>query len=264
MREDHEADLPEVVLTTTVSVDGRITLGRGRLLLDPGVGRLWSTMGVPGAFDDRHVRLEAPVILEGSGSFVGPDAVAPEWPRPTTADDVLWQDHVPTEAERWFVVADGRGRVDWTFTGDDTTRLHVLVCRDTPGGYLQRLRDLGVGYFVVGDDHVDLRTALARIRSRLGARRVVADSGGTMNASLLRQGLVDVVDVVTLPGLVGGTATPTMMDGTPLPTGDPPIRLDLLDVRVEGDAVRTRYRVRPTDDERPVLPRSAQRRPDVP
>ncbi len=161
-------ELPEVVLTTTVSVDGRITLGRDQLLLDPTVGGRWSTMAVDGAFADRHAQLDAQAILEGSGSFATSDAPAPTWPTPTVADDVLWQDHLPERAERWFVVADGRGRVDWSFTSDGITKLHVLVCRSTPPGYLQRLRDLGVGYFVVGDDRVDLRTALARIRARLG------------------------------------------------------------------------------------------------
>jgi riboflavin biosynthesis pyrimidine reductase len=241
-------ELPEVVLTTTVSVDGRITLGRDQLLLDPKAGARWETITVPGAFETRHTDIAAQVILEGSGSFVGPDAGAPRWPEPIIGEDLLWEDHLPEEAARWFVVADSRGRVDWSFTGDADLKLHVLVCRSTPAGYLQRLRDLGVGYFIVGDERVDLRSALARIRHRLGATRVIADSGGTLNASLLRAGLVEIVDVVTLPGLVGGAGTPTMMDGpAPLPD-EVPIRLQLIDVRVEGDAVRTRYRVRRADE----------------
>jgi riboflavin biosynthesis pyrimidine reductase len=236
-------ELPEVVLTTTVSVDGRITLGRDQLLLDPRVGARWATITVPGAFETRHTQIAAQVILEGSGSFVGPDAVAPQWPDPTIGDEFLWEDHLPEAAARWFVVVDGRGRVDWSFTGDADLKLHVLVCRSTPAGYLQRLRDLGVGYFVVGDERVELISALARIRHRLGATRVIADSGGTLNASLLREGLVDIIDIVTLPGLVGGAGTPTMMDGPPLLLDEIPVRLRLIDVRVEGGAVRTRYRV---------------------
>ncbi|GAA2494510.1 hypothetical protein [Terrabacter carboxydivorans] len=177
-------DLPEVVLTTSVSVDGRITLGREQPLLDPQVGARWSAMSVPGAFEDRHALIDAQVILEGSGSSVGPDAPTPAWPPPTTGEDLLWQDHLPSRALRWFVVADGRGRVDWTFTGDADLRLHVLVCRNTPPGY---------------------------------------------------------------PGLVGGAGTPTMMDGPALLPDELPLRLSLIDVRVEGDAVRTRYRVAPVD-----------------
>lgn len=146
-----------------------------------------------------------------------------------------------------MVVADGRGCVDWSYTGEETT-LHVLVCRTTPGGYLQRLRDLGVGYFVAGEERVDLRLALVKIRAVLGAERVVATSGGTLDASLLREGLVHILDVVTLPGLVGGAGTPTMLDGPPLTPDQQPQRLQLLDVTTAGDAVRTRYRVRPLDE----------------
>ena len=241
-------ELPEVVLTTTVSVDGRITLGREQLLLDPRVGARWETITVPGAFETRHTQIAAQVMLEGSGSFVGPDAGVPQWPEPSIDADALWEDHLPEMAARWFVVADGRGRVDWSFTGDADLKLHVLACRRTPAGYLQRLRDLSVGYFIVGDERVDLRSALARLRHRLGATRVIADSGGTLNASLFREGLVDIVDVVTVPGLVGGAGTPTMMDGPALLPDELPLRLELIDVRFEGDAVRTRYRIRRADD----------------
>lgn len=235
--------LPQVVLTTTVSVDGRITLGRRQRLLDPEVGRRWASMAVPDVFASRSDEVGAAAVLEGSGSFVDPDAPAPDWPAPSVPEAELRRDHLPREASRWFVVADGRGRVDWTFTGDDDMRLLVLVCAATPAGYLQRLRDLEVGYLVVGDDRVDLREGLVRLRSALGVRTVQADSGGTLNASLVRAGLVDVVDIVTLPGLIGGAGVPTMLDGPGLAPDALPTRLELLDVAVEGDAVRTRYRV---------------------
>lgn len=238
-----EAGLPEVVLITTASVDGRITLGTHRRLIDPVVNERWASMrasdSVPGGPPD----IASHVTLAGSGSFVDVGAQAPRWSAPTTSENVLWRDHLPRTASTWFVVADSRGRVDWTFTGDDTTALHVLVCRTSPPGYLQRLRDLGVGYFVVGALRVDLRAALVRIREVFGVDRVVVDSGGTMNAALLRNGLVDIIDVVTLPGLVGGLGTPSIVDGPQLGNHEWPIRLQLIDCRVEHGAVRSRYRV---------------------
>lgn len=238
-----ETDLPEVVLMTTASVDGRITLGKYQRLLDPAVSERWNTLQVPGSFPGRPADLASHVCLEGSGSFVDVDAEAPAWPVPSTPEQELWGDHLPRSSPNWFVVADSRGRVSWTFTGDEMTILHVLVCRATPPGYLQRLRDLGIGYFVVGDHQVDLRAALVRVGQVFRADRVIIDSGGTMNAALLRQGLVDIVDVVTLPGLVGGIGTPTIMDGPPLRNHECPIRLQLLDSSVERGAVRSRYRV---------------------
>ena len=238
-----DGDLPEVVLITTASVDGRITLGTHQRLLEPAVGERWNSFQVPNAFPDRPADIGAHVFLGGSGSFVDVDAQAPAWPAPRVRLEELWRDHLPRTAPNWFVVADSRGRVEWTFTGDDTTVLHVLVCRATPAGYLQRLRELDIGYFVVGNAQVDLREALVRIREVFRADRVVLDSGGTMNAALLRQGLVDTLDVVTLPGLVGGSGTPSIMDGPQLAWDDLPIRLRLLDSRVDQGAIRTRYRV---------------------
>lgn len=236
------AELPEVILTTTSSVDGRISLGRHQRLLDPAVWARWGVIAEPAPFADRQDRLDAGAILEGSGSLVDVDAVAPDWPAPSLPDDELYRDHLPHMAQRWFVIADGRGRVDWQYTGDGRRILHVLVCRSTPAGYLQRLRDLEVGYFVVGDERVDLRDGLRKL-GELGIKRVVADSGGTLNASLLRQGLVQYIDVVTLPGLVGGAGAPTMFDGPELTADETPVRLVLVGVATDGDAVRARYRI---------------------
>lgn len=232
-----------MVLAVTASADGRITLARDQRLLDPAVAERWAALQPDGAFASRFDELHADVILEGSGSFVDDSADAPVRPVAVLSDDELRRDHVPRRSSKWFVVADGRGRVDWTFTGDDTMPLHVLVCDATPLGYLQRLRDLGVGYFVVGDAAVDLRAALRRIHEVFGATRVIANSGGTINAALLRDGLVDILDIVTIPGLVGGRGTPSVMDGPQLGRDDSPIRLQLLDCRVDNGAVRTRYRV---------------------
>lgn len=67
-------------------------------------------------------------------------------------------------------------------------------------------------------------------------------------ASLLREGLVDIVDVITIQGLVGGAGAPTMMDGPELDHSEGPIRLQLIDVAIHEGAVRSRYLVhdRPT------------------
>ncbi len=64
-----------------------------------------------------------------------------------------------------------------------------------------------------------------------------------MNAALLRQGLIDIIDVVTLPGLIGGLGTPSIMDGPQLGLDEWPIRLQLLHSHIEHGTVHSRYRV---------------------
>lgn len=240
-------NLPRVVLTSTITVDGRITMGPDQRLIQPEAARRWATVHPPGLDEllaGRTEQIGAKVTFEGSGSFVDRDAPLPRYPVVTTPEEQLWAHHLPRRAERWFVVADSRGRVDWSYFGDEQTALLLVVCRATPPGYLQMLRDQGVGYLVAGDERVDLSDALGLMREVLGADLVVADSGGEMNASLLRAGLVDELDVITLPGLVGGLGTPSLVDGPPLGVDDLPIRLELLSVAsTPSGLVRSRYRV---------------------
>ncbi|MFT4164713.1 MAG: dihydrofolate reductase family protein [Microlunatus sp.] len=242
---DHS--LPRVVITTTASVDGRIALSRTGLLLQPEVASRWATMKPDGTdkfLGARRDEYGATVTLEGSGSFLAEGAPNAVLPTPVLPEAELREDFLPRRTPLWFVVADSRGRVDWSFGGDETTALLVVVCDSTPSGYLQLLRDRAIGYLIAGCSQVDLAEALAKIKAMLQADTVVADSGGTINAALLRAGLVDEIDVVTLPGLVGGVGTPSIMDGDPLDDHETPLRLELIACDVDPlGLVRTRYRV---------------------
>lgn len=230
---------PRVVLTTTASVDGRVTPTRSERLLDPQVQARWRAAwpdDVEELIEQRRQWLEEhyspTVVLEGSGTFVATDAVSP-WSgadlEAAAADEPLSGELAPRPTPKYFVVVDGRGRMDWQFTGDDYTSLVVLVCRATPTGYLRRLRELGVGYLVVGEKSVDLPGALLRLGTELGAATVIADGGGGINGALLRAGLIDELHIITFPALVGGSTTPSFLDGEPLSPGS-----SLVTLRPEG------------------------------
>ena len=220
-------------------------------LLDPGVGARWQAAwpdDVELLIEQRRRWIEesyAPtVVLEGSGTFVAGDATS-RWAECSKVEaEELYADHLPRRAPRWFAVVDGRGRVDWTYTGDEETALLVLVCQKTPSGYLKRLQELGVGYLVVGEDRVDLDEAVKRLGAALSASTVIADGGGGINGALLRAGLVDEVHVITFPALVGGLSTPSFVDGTPLPPGSSPVRLRPMGI-VQGSmgSIWARYEV---------------------
>ncbi|MGA9749479.1 MAG: RibD family protein [Nocardioides sp.] len=245
-----EPTRPRVVLTTTASVDGRVTITPSERLLDPDVSARWQSAwpgDVTDLVEQRRRWIEAAyeptVTLEGSGTFVAAEAPSP-WGDVASAGQAP-SDYLPRRAPRWFVVVDSRGRVDWHDTGDDDTALLVLVCRATPAGYLARLRQLGVGYLVVGPQRVDLRVALERLGELLEVTTVVADGGGGINGALLRAGLVDEVHVITFPALVGGLATPSFVDGEVLAPGGTPVRLRSIGL-VQGAEGSTwaRYEVR--------------------
>jgi 2,5-diamino-6-(ribosylamino)-4(3H)-pyrimidinone 5'-phosphate reductase len=49
-----------------------------------------------------------------------------------------------------------------------------------------------------------------------GAERVTIQSGGTLNATLVREGLIDRLLLVVAPAMIGGENTATLMDGESL------------------------------------------------
>ena len=78
---------PRVVLTTTASVDGRVTLTQSERLLDPDVSARWQAAwpaDVEALIEQRRSWIEArhapTVVLEGSGTFVAANATSP-WGR---------------------------------------------------------------------------------------------------------------------------------------------------------------------------------------
>lgn len=61
-----------------------------------------------------------------------------------------------------------------------------------------------------------LAGALERLKKECGCDRLTVQSGGTVNGLLLREKLIDYVDIVVAPVLIGGKDTPTLIDGPSL------------------------------------------------
>ena len=216
--------------------------------MDPRSQEVWRSLHDSGAdalLAARHSWIEdrygLQVILEGSGSFVVDSADPPPALPAADADHVDLLENRDLGSRRWFIVVDSRGRMRWSFKGDDDRRLLVLACRQTPPAYLAYLRREQIPYLVAGEARVDLLEALSLIKNRLGADCVVSEAGGGLNGALLRAGLVDELHLVVLPALVGGADTPTTFDGPALGSTGVPQTMRLADVRHVGDAIWLRY-----------------------
>ena len=75
-------------------------------------------------------------------------------------------------------------------------------------------------------DAIDFENLFCKMKQEYGADRITIQSGGTLNAVLLRAGLVDHILLVVAPLLVGGKATPSIIDGRSFQAEE-----DLLDIR---------------------------------
>ncbi|MEU5261983.1 RibD family protein [Amycolatopsis sp. NPDC021455] len=241
---------PRVIAHNSSSVDGRVTLSPGVLLMTDERWPVYSGSG----YADVKRRHDPQVILEGSGSFVTEDQPVAEFPPPTESEEALRRHYLPDHitalaSNGWLVVPDSRGRVRWAykqFPGPDWEGWHllVLVAATTPPAYLSFLRREGIPYLLVGDRRVDLEAALKELRDRLAVQTVVSTGGGHLNGALLRAGLLDEIEVEVVPIAVGGTTTPALFTATDLPPDASPTPVRLLGVeRRSRDRVLLRYQV---------------------
>lgn len=242
---------PRVITFNVVSVDSRLTMAPGVNLM-AGDER-WSAMtaGIDDALPWPMELHQPEMTLEGSGSFL-PDARAQEPPPaspPPEGEHYLPAEIIDVPGRRWFTVVDGRGAVDLQYAqwpGEESSGWYALVLTSSAASadHLALLRSRGIPYLRVGERQVHLGRALELAHELLGVRTAVCTGGGRLGGALLRQGLVDEVDLEVLPWVIGGRGTPALFDAPPLAPDEWPSRLELLanDALPDG-RLRLRYRV---------------------
>ncbi|HMS23574.1 MAG TPA: dihydrofolate reductase family protein [Candidatus Saccharibacteria bacterium] len=94
---------------------------------------------------------------------------------------------------------------------------------------------------------IDLVDLFKQIES-LGAERITIQSGGEMNASLLRTGLIDELSIVVCPVLIGGTETPSLIGGESIQRLEDLNKIKILELieskQLENNYLHLRYRVK--------------------
>ena len=100
---------------------------------------------------------------------------------------------------------------------------------------------------IIYQEELDLEDALQQLKLHFGCERLTIQSGGTVNSLFLRAKLIDYVDIVVAPVLIGGKDTATLVDGESL-ISDADLQklgvLELIDCQVlENSYVRLRYKV---------------------
>ena len=100
---------------------------------------------------------------------------------------------------------------------------------------------------VIYQSKPDLRDLLEQLGERFGCERLTIQTGGTLNGLFLREKLLDYVDIVVAPVLVGGRDTSTLIDGEALTATRELSKLGVLKLdkvqQLEGSYIRLRYQV---------------------
>ena len=101
---------------------------------------------------------------------------------------------------------------------------------------------------IIYQKELSLKSALAILKSDYGCDRVTVQTGGTLNGIFLREKLLDYVDIVVAPVLIGGKDTSTLIDGRSLMHESDLQQLGVLELQecvvLENSYLRLRYKVR--------------------
>ncbi|HEY8393924.1 MAG TPA: dihydrofolate reductase family protein [Thermaerobacter sp.] len=205
---------PYVVINMVSTVDGKVTTGRGAIREPIGSKVDHGLMA----------RLRAPVdaVLRGAGTvraYDVPPRVPEEYARRRRRQGLPPQP-LP-------VVISGSCDLDpeARFFREAPRRPLVLTTRAAPVERVEALREVAdVEY--AGEDRVEVRAALARLREGYGIHRLLVEGGPRVNYHLFAAGLVDELFWTVAPKIVGYDRDMTMVMGErPL---NPPLRLSLV------------------------------------
>lgn len=100
---------------------------------------------------------------------------------------------------------------------------------------------------VIYQNELSLKDILIKLKLEYSCERITIQTGGTLNGLFLREKLIDYIDIVVAPVLIGGKDTSTLIDGKSLLSESELSQLGVLKLQecivLENSYLRLRYKV---------------------
>lgn len=245
---------PYSVVLVSASLDGRISLGPNRTMFDDMFDPRCDKSNIWKEIEDLvNFIHNTEANLLGSNSLVRKDEILRKLPKFTGSKLLLYEDYLPSEVinrpnhKGWLIVVDGQGRVRSGFKGsEDNKGWHILhiVSKSVDSDYLAFLRKEKIPYLISGEKKVDLKVAFNKMKTKLNVKHLVHSSGGKLAGAMLKEGLIDEINVIIQPRIIGGNNTPSLFSSSDLLNDEYPTSLELISTQVKSDGyIWLRYKV---------------------
>lgn len=100
---------------------------------------------------------------------------------------------------------------------------------------------------IIYQNELSLKDVLTQLKSEYSCERITIQTGGTLNGLFLREKLIDYIDIVVAPVLIGGKDTSTLIDGKSLLSENELSGLGVLKLQecvvLDNSYLRLRYKV---------------------
>ncbi len=226
---------PKNIILVASSLDGRISLMPNRTMFEEMNDKrtfhndLWEVIET-----EIMSKNNSTANMLGSNSLVKEGENLKEIPKFTGDKSELFQDYLPDEVIKnpkrkgFLVVVDGRGRLRSGYKGREEEPMLHLVSHGVSSEYLYFLKNHNIPYIITGDTLVNLKEAMVKLKDKLGIDALLHSSGGKLAGAMLREHLIDEVNVIVQPQLIGGKNTPSLFECCDLKLDEFPTNLKLL------------------------------------
>ncbi len=165
--------------------------------------------------------------------------------------DVPEGDYIAETTLKFFYVSlDTAGEIGWesgTFQKSGRPDAHVIeiLTEKTPSAYRAYLRKRGVSYLIAGDDSLDCKVAVEKLKRLFRIDTILICGGGTVNWTFIQQGVVDELSLLLAPAADGDPSTPTVFEKSEFLTSTAPVEFSLKNVeQLQNSGVRLTYLVK--------------------
>lgn len=101
---------------------------------------------------------------------------------------------------------------------------------------------------IILQERLSLSEVLNALKKNYNCERLTIQSGGTLNSLFLREKLIDYVDIVVAPVLIGGKNTSTLIDGESLMKTEDLDKIGILEledvIKLDNSYLRLKYKVK--------------------
>lgn len=105
---------------------------------------------------------------------------------------------------------------------------------------IESIKKLGADVLICGDNKVDIKSALRKMQE-MDLKRILVEGGGKIRWSFLKIGAVDEIFLYLSPIVIGGSDTPTFVDGLGFESIEDGARFKLKEFEKINDVLFLRY-----------------------
>lgn len=155
---------------------------------------------------------------------------------------------LPDKSSCSFIIIDNKPHLNETGINYLCSLTHTLYLVTTNKNHIAyKLKDNYTNLVIMEYDKLDLNLLLQDLKVKYNVEHLTIQSGGSMNGLFLRENLIDYVNIVIAPLLVGGKDTPTLIDGEAISNIDELNKLRALELlecnKLNNSYVQLKYRV---------------------